>query len=284
MKVITVLSGKGGTGKTFFSCEFAKALGQEGENVLLFDADLGLSNVELTFGLDLPTTLSHVVRDGRELRDALFAFSDKVSLISGGSGCESLVGIDDGRVGGLLDEVLGLGCDHDRIIFDVGPGIGSIVKRVCERSDAFILVLSPEPTGLTDAYAMAKYLTAIKPDATIHFLVNKADNAAHGARVGKNFRTVVGQFLNLEAHYLGAVRHDGLVIRALHEGRLPTDVSERSKVAQDLAEVVWEFLNPGSLEEDDEEPTSWLDRLKNRFSGDEGEEEVDEEEDVQDAA
>lgn len=275
MKIVCFVSGKGGTGKTTLACNMAYGLADEGKKVLLFDADFGLSNVETVAGIDVPCTVGHIVRDDRPLSDAVTSTKAGFDVIAGGTGFESLVGISAEKSASLLDELGKIGADYDFVLVDAGPGIGSTVLACLAKADELIIVTTPDPTGLTDAYAVVKVANDRHAEMPICFVVNRAANEAHGEKVANGLKSVLGQFLSRDVRFLGSVRDDKTVDVALNNAKLVTIGQPKSGASQDIFDVTYAFLR--GEEAGASEELSILDRIKAVFGkGGSGESESDE--------
>lgn len=220
-RTIAVTSGKGGTGKTSVACSLAVTLAGmgEGRKVLLFDADFGLPNADVTMGVEVGCTLGHVVRERRELRDAVTATPWGVDLISGGSGWPELAGLGASGIGELLAGLSALGSGYDHVVVDTAPGVGARVQPLLEAADLNLLVVTPDATALMDGYAVLKCLWSARPGARAGLVVNQVDGEEQGRHVAKQLRTIVGQFLSQDLSHCGTVRRDGHVGKALRERR-----------------------------------------------------------------
>lgn len=263
MKIFTFLSGKGGTGKSMVAANAAFGLAEDGHKVLLFDSDFGLSNLETMTGVELSTTLAHLVRDDRALSDGVVSTRYGFDVIGGGSGSPEMVGLSDAATGRLFDQLVELGARYDYVIVDAGPGLGSAVLKGAEVATEVVLVTTPDATSLTDAYAVVRALGDLKPALPISMVVNRAANEAHGERVAKSLQSIFGQFLSKDVRFLGAVREDPTVGISLAEGRLVTQAHEKSGASQDLFDVATTLISEGEASGGEE--ISILDRIKRAF-------------------
>lgn len=263
MKTICFVSGKGGVGKTTLACNAAFGLADDGHKVLLLDANFGLSNVELLLGIDIPTTLAHIIRDKRELKDALVSQEYPFDFIAGGTGMSELFNLTHDQIKLLLDCAKALAKDYDYLLIDVGSGMGSQVQSVLETSDSAVLVTTPEVTSLTDTYSMVQMIHEKRPDIELTFVVNRVQNEAHGKKVSENLKTILGQFLNLEVAYLGAVRFDKTIETSVHGGQLATRFFEKSPASVDMFDFAYSLARGNVIEIHE---TSFLDQLKAKFS------------------
>lgn len=272
MRTIGFLSGKGGTGKTIVAANVAFGLADDGGSVLLFDADLGLSNIETVMGVELSTTLANVVREDKPVGDAVTETNYGFEVVAGGTGAEELLRLDPSIVDRLIEQTKDAARSRDYLIFDLAPGLDGTVMKFVEACDEVVVVCTPEATSLTDAYAVIKHLASARPQLKINLVVNMAANEAHGERVAKSLKSVLGQFLSIEVRYLGAVRRDKTVEFAVSVGRLVTDSQPKAGVSQDLFDIAY-ALN--GTKEEGQAPGSILAKIKSVF----GKKEVDLDED-----
>lgn len=263
MKTICFVSGKGGTGKTTIACNSAFALADEGKKVLLFDANFGLSNVELVLGVDVPTTIGHVVRDKRELKDALVSGIFPFDFIAGGTGMSELFALTSDAILKLLETTKELSPDYDYIIFDAGPGLGSTVNQVIQASDTVIVVTTPDVTSLTDTYAVVQQIHANNSSQEIMFVVNRVMNELHGSKVANSLKSILGQFLSFEVVFLGSVRFDKALELAVNSGQLVTKYDEKAPGSVDLFDIGYSIIRGGEVEIVE---STFLERLKSKFS------------------
>jgi flagellar biosynthesis protein FlhG len=172
---LAVLSGKGGVGKTVIAANLATSLAAGGSRVLVVDADVGMANIDVVLGLHPETTLRDVLDGVRSLDEALIHTPVGFDLLAGGSGSRdgsSLTAGARAQIETLLDSLAPL---YDFILFDLGAGIGDLVLFFANLADDVLLVVTPEPTSLTDAYATIKVLASRYGRTDVHLVVNRKD-------------------------------------------------------------------------------------------------------------
>ena len=218
-KVITVTSGKGGVGKSSISVNLAIQLSRMGKRVVIFDADFGLANIEIMLGLHPKFNLADMMYRGKSLNDIIMYGPENVGFISGGSGIQELANLSRDQVITLIQKLNELDDYADVIIVDTGAGISDTVLEFVAASEEVLLVATPEPTSITDAYALLKTLNkkaSYRPEKTV---VKMIANQVHGNRDAKELfeklGLVVSKFLDIEVEYLGSVPYDHNMQKAI---------------------------------------------------------------------
>ena len=236
-RVIAVASGKGGVGKTSVSVNLALALAQGGRRVVLFDADLGMANAEVVLGVRPVATLMEVVYGRRDITGVMTpAFG--LSLVSGGSGLAELANLNRLQRQRLLTEITGLSDHADVVIVDTGAGLSKTVLGFVAAAGEVIVVVTPEPTSLTDAYGLIKVLDRYRVHREVMVLANRVSGAREGQQVFRRLAAVAGRYLpNIELHPAGYVREDPQAGRAVRHQVPLVYFSPRSPAATDLATV-----------------------------------------------
>ena len=208
IRVISVASGKGGVGKSSISVNLAISLGKLGVRVLVVDADFGLANVDVMLGVTSKYDVSHFLRGEKTLHDIIQLGHEGVRFISGGSGVNDLLNMDEEQLSGLIAGIVNLDAPIDFIIVDTGAGIHENILQLIFASSETIIVTTPEPTAILDAYALVK--TIVKRDSShpIHVLINKCENMKEALRVQAGFIEVVGRHLGKNINPLGLLMYD----------------------------------------------------------------------------
>lgn len=218
-KVITVTSGKGGVGKTSLSVNLAIQLARMGKRVVIFDADFGLANIEIMLGLRPQYTLADLMYCGKEIGDIIMRGPENIGFISGGSGIRELSNVSRDQVFSLIQKLDDLDRQADVILIDTGAGISDTVLEFVAASEEVLLVATPEPTSVTDAYALMKVLdrrTAFRQDRSVVRLVaNQVREEWEATELFEKLGAVARKFLDMEVEYLGAVPYDKYMQRAV---------------------------------------------------------------------
>lgn len=241
-RVLNVASGKGGTGKTFFSVNFSIALASAGKRVMLIDADFGLSNVDVMLGTKPKYNLGHVLRGEVSLADAVSRGHGNIEYVSGGSGAETLLGMKRSDVELILDQTARLDSDYDFIIFDSGAGINDGVLKFINCCDESILMLNAEPTSVMDAFALMKCVASKTRRPPVHFVMNKAENMLEAVVMAKNFKNIVKKYLYYDMHYMGYITSDASAVKSIKR-QTPVMISEPdARCARDVASIASQYL------------------------------------------
>ena len=218
-KVITVTSGKGGVGKSSVSINLAIQLKKRGREVIIFDADFGLANIEVMFGAIPKYTLADLMLQGKEINEIICEGPEGVMFVSGGSGIAKLGDLDKEEVRRLVGKLSELDSLADVIIVDTGAGISSSVLEFVAASPEVILVATLEPTSITDSYALLKALSMFegfdKDSTKIMLLGNRTLSVNDGPNMYEKLSSVVEKFLKFKLEYLGCIPSDEFVVKAI---------------------------------------------------------------------
>jgi len=207
-RVLAVTSGKGGVGKTGTSVNLAIALAMRKKEVVVLDADLGLANVEVLLGLNSLYNLQHVIHGERSMLEVLVEGPGGIKIIPGSSGIAKLADLGPNARQRIIDGLQGLQEHADFIIVDTMAGISQNAAGFAAAADEILLVVTPEPSSIVDAYAMIKTIRMMRPDAVFRLIVNMATNDQQGRAVAGKLITVSQQYLGHKLHYLGYVPRD----------------------------------------------------------------------------
>ncbi|HZZ41631.1 MAG TPA: MinD/ParA family protein [Tepidisphaeraceae bacterium] len=214
--VIAITSGKGGVGKSNVAVNLAIRLSAAGKRVILLDADLGLANADVLCNVTLPWNLFHVINRQRELKDVLYDAPGGFRLIGGASGLAKMADLSELDRQRLIDSLADLERQADVILIDTGAGISTNVLSFARAVDHVLVVTTPEPTAITDAYAVVKVLGRDGRDRRVSLLVNQATSAAEARAVYERIAKVAKQFLGIsvmDAGYLPADEQVQLAVR-----------------------------------------------------------------------
>lgn len=214
-KVITVCSGKGGVGKSNFSLNFALSLIQQNKKVIIFDVDLGLANIDVLMGLTPKKNMLTMLEHNLSIWDIIEKGPEGLQLVAGGSGFKHLFHSDQSKLDKLFQELGRLQGQIDYIILDTGAGLSNESLRFILAADDVIVVTTPEPTSITDAYAVLKMTFLQNPDINIQLVINRCSTLSEGQATGEKLNMVSKQFLKKDVRVLGYIPDDPNVMKAV---------------------------------------------------------------------
>ncbi|HKM43539.1 MAG TPA: MinD/ParA family protein [Limnochordia bacterium] len=232
-RIIAVTSGKGGVGKTNIAANLALALCQMEYRVVLIDVDLGLANVDIVLGITPPLNLGHVFRGEKTLQDVMVEGPLGLRILSGGSGVTDLANLNGWRLEVFIRSLEELNGEFDFIILDTGAGIHRNVLSFVLAATEILVITTPEPTAITDAYGLLKVVHQQRPEANVRLVVNMAKSASEAELVADKLNSVLREYVEWEADYIGYVLQESQVARAVSEQQpvllaFPTAMSSRS--------------------------------------------------------
>ena len=254
LRSLAVLSGKGGVGKSNISVNLSLAMAGRGKRIVLLDADLGMANVDLLCGLSPKFNLAHVIRGEKEVLDILLPLGENLSVLPGGPGVRELADLGEDALLSLIDSMSVLEGMADMLIIDTGAGIHRNSISFGTASDAVLLVTTPEPTSIRDAYGVLKALAfaaAGKADVTV--VVNMAASPEEGEDVADRIRSAASQFLGISPSFGGTVLRDESVPLAVRKRTPLLTAYPDSGASQSLRAVADRMLG---LEDAREAPSS----------------------------
>jgi len=237
LRVIATTSGKGGVGKTTVACNLAALAARQGHKVLMVDADLGLANVEIVLGVKPRYTLADVLEKDMAMNDVLSRGPEGIRILSAGNGLQHLTQLTEQQKMRLIAAFDPLADAFDTMIVDTGSGIGDNVLFFASAAQEVLLVISAEPTSLTDAYATVKVLSQQAGVRSFHVLVNPAANEVAARDVFQKLTGVTRRFLSASVSYLGFVPYDEHVHRAVMAQRPLVDVFPSAPASRALEHI-----------------------------------------------
>ncbi|WP_024821733.1 MinD/ParA family protein [Aminobacterium mobile] len=213
---LAIVSGKGGVGKSSFSVNISLALSDLGASVILMDADMGMANIDLLLGLAPRYSLAHVVRGSRDFDEVMIDVDARVAIIPGGSGMQEMADADEDTFLRLFEKLTSLEKKADFLIIDTGAGIHKDVLTFALASDSVMVVTTPEPPSIRDAYGLMKVLALeSKSKADVHLVVNMAHGKREADETAERIRKVAHRFLSLDVTYDGFIPADDKVRQAI---------------------------------------------------------------------
>lgn len=246
-RVITVTSGKGGVGKTSLSVNLAIQLQRLGKKVVIMDADFGLANIEIMLGIRPKYNLADLMFRGKSIHDIITYGPEGIGFISGGSGINEMANLTRDQVFQLIQKMNDLDQLADYIIVDTGAGIGDSVLEFVAASSEVLLVATPEPTSITDAYALLKSLnrnSSYKPGKTVvKMIANQVRDRKDADELFDKLGGVVNKFLNIDIEYMGAVPYDSNMQKAVMRQQPISMASPNSVAAKSVEQMARKLEN-----------------------------------------
>lgn len=231
IRVISVTSGKGGVGKSNVVSNLAIAMSAQGKKVLIIDADLGLGNLDVLLGLSPTYNLNHVFNGEKSLSEILIDGPAGIKIIPAGSGVQEFTSLGQHEKLKLLDELDMLEEQFDVLIVDTEAGISENVTYFTVAAQEIIVVVTPEPTSITDVYALIKLLATRYSEHHFKVLVNMAKDSEDALEVFRKLANVAGRFLDISLDYLGCVVKDDKVVEAVKRQKAVSELFPDSEAA-----------------------------------------------------
>ena len=243
VRVIAVTSGKGGVGKTNIVTNLAIALARMGKKVLVMDADLSLANIDILLGLTPEYHIGHVLYGERTLNEILITGPAGITILPASSGQEDLTAIDDTQKLNLLEQMDALDQDFEVVLIDTAAGIGNNVLYFNQAAQERLVVVTPEPTSLTDAYALIKVLSQHK-EKYFRLLVNQVGEEKEAKDVFRKLAAVADQFLSdVSLDYLGYIPSDDRIRDSVRLQKAAVDAFPDSPASKQLVSLAGSIIN-----------------------------------------
>ncbi|RLQ95726.1 MinD/ParA family protein [Falsibacillus albus] len=265
-KTSAIVSGKGGVGKSNISVNFSLSLASKGYKVLLIDFDIGMANIHLLLGTAAEKSIVDYLEDKNlAINDVIVPVSTNLSYIAGGNGLSQIFEMSEDYISRLLFGLEALESDFDYILFDMGAGATSVSLHFLLSVDDIIVISTPEPTSITDAYSMIKFITLKDPNSTRKFSVicNRAESESEGKETMQRLKTASNKFLNIEISALGMLPEDPHVKKSVLKQQPFSLGFPKAPVSLSLETVVRNFLSEEDSRVMTMTKTSFLSRLRN---------------------
>lgn len=238
-RIITVASGKGGVGKTNVSVNMALAYARLGKKVIVMDADLGLANVNVMLNMIPKYNLYHVIRKQKTMKDILLDTEYGIQIVAGASGFSKIANLSEDERQNFIQELYTLS-NADIIIIDTSAGVSNNVLSFVAAADDAVIVTTPEPTAITDAYGIIKIIATEIDNLNmgLKLVVNRVKTVAEAKKVADRMINIAGQFLNLKVDYLGFIYDDPAVPQAVLRQRPFMVLDPKSKASLCVQHIV----------------------------------------------
>lgn len=243
-RTLAILSGKGGVGKSNVSIGLACSFADKGKQVVLLDADLGMANLDILCGVNAKYNLSHLVEGSRSLNEILFPLEKHILLLPGGVGLRDMADLDDDSLSRVFEALSELEHLSDLLILDVGAGIHKGVRSFAQAADMTLLVTTPEPTSIRDAYGVIKSLGGAQGGAggDLMLIVNMANSPKEAQDVAERIRMASMQFLGSAPSYLGYILRDSNIERAVRMRKIFYRLTPSSSAANCIKKITDELI------------------------------------------
>lgn len=246
-RVVAITSGKGGVGKTNIAANLAYLLALEGKRTLLLDADAGLANVDVILGITPLYNLCHVLKGEKGIEETIVSGPGGMMILPAASGMHEMADLSRGQKLTLLELLNGFEEHLDIMVIDTAAGIAGNVMYFNMCADESIVVVSPEPTSLTDAYALIKVLYQRQAIQRFMILVNMVRDQREAQAVHRRLSNAVDHFLNITIDYLGCIPSDKNVQRAVKEQRLIVERFPESPASRHIIGIAEKLLQEDAV-------------------------------------
>ncbi len=242
IKTIAITSGKGGVGKTNLVAGLAIAMRRLGRKVLVFDADLGLSNIDVLLHLAPRYNIQHLLSGEKGLEEIIIEGPLGIKILPASSGIQELTSLDEFQRLKIMESFETYDGEMDVLIIDTAAGISENVAFFCTSSEEIVVITSPEPTAITDAYALIKVLFTRYQEKDFKIVVNSVRDPEEGFEIFKRLSLASERFLHISLSYLGSIPYDEAVRKAVMAQRSFVDLYPNSPASRSIIEMAERLL------------------------------------------
>lgn len=235
--VYSITSGKGGVGKTAVVANLAFVLASMGKRVLILDADLGLANIDVVFGLSPVYNLNHFFAGEQTLNDVLIDGPEGIQILPAGSGVQNFTRLDGQQKMRLLDGLDSMQNHFDYVLIDTEAGISENVTYFNTAAQEILVVTTPEPTAITDAYALMKLLSTQYHEKNFNLIVNQIHNEDDALDVYRKLTIVANRYLDISIDFLGSIPEDKLMQDAVRKQKVISELFPSSKITDSFQQL-----------------------------------------------
>lgn len=242
-RIIAVSSGKGGVGKTNFVTNIALIFRGMQKRVLLMDADIGLSNIDIMFGVAPKYNIKHLLTGERNIKDIIFKSEQGIDIIPASSGIRELTQLTFEQKIKIIQELESLDENYDIFLIDTGAGISDNVTFFCSAAHDNIIIVTSEPTSIADAYALIKVLYKEYGEKNFRIVINNIKNHKEARETFRKISLVTERFLSLSLDYLGFLPYDEKIKDAIVSQKPYVNLFPTSDFSKKLSDIAKEILN-----------------------------------------
>ncbi|WP_144509239.1 MinD/ParA family protein [Bacillus sp. FJAT-22090] len=264
---IAVVSGKGGVGKSNFSMNFTTTLSGLGKKVVLIDMDIGMGNIHILLGKTVPTNLKDYLVGEKSIEEVMFEGPNNLRYISGGSGLSGVMEWNEKMFERLVQAFEYLQRNYDYIVFDMGAGATRQTLDLLVSVDEIIVITTAEPTSITDAYSMMKFIHFKDPDKNYFLLCNRAFSEEEGEDTTSRLQLAMSKFLSKEIIVLGSLPEDPVVRKSVKEQVPFSILYPNAAITKKLKHIVSRFADFEMEDQAIPKQSKFISRLKKLFSG-----------------
>lgn len=264
-KAIAVISGKGGVGKSNFSLNFSLSLSKQGASVLLFDMDIGMGNIDILMGLSPRYSIVDMLSNQYPIDRIIEKGPANLSFVAGGTGLAEIFELDRFKFAFFINQLEAVSKRYDYLIFDMGAGVTNDSLRFILSAQEIVVITTPEPTSITDAYAAIKYVSMREQNLTYRILVNRASSEKEGKSTQDRLVYAVKHFLNKTIHPLGILPDDRSLQKAvIHQAPFLID-QPHSKVSKAMERIAADYMKSDHVQQPIHNGNHFISKLKRYF-------------------
>lgn len=265
-RTIAITSGKGGVGKTNFTINLAISLSNLGYSVVVIDADIGLANIDVLLGVVPKETISSVLNKDKKIVDVMSDGPNNIKIIAGGSGLYDIFQLNNERLDYLKNQLIELENLFDFVLIDTGAGISEVVMSFVSAADEVILITTPEPTSLTDVYALIKALRIKGCNNKLQLVINRVDNENEAFGVFEKINIASNKFLNTKIENLGYILNSKLVVEAVKSQSPFINLYPNSSISRNINSIAVKVSGTTTVNEDNSSFSNFLGKFKRILS------------------
>jgi flagellar biosynthesis protein FlhG len=247
-RMIAITSGKGGVGKTNIVANLGYALSKLGKSTLILDADLGLGNLDVLLGVTSKYNLSHVITGKKKMKEIIIDGPGDMKIIPAASGIQELTQLSPQQKIKIINELNVLSNSNDILLIDTAAGISSNVTYFNTRAHEIIVVVSPDPTSITDAYALMKVLSVKYSEKHFNLVVNLAGNIQEANEIYRQLKLVTDRFLDIGLNLLGYVLFDEKVTKCVRRQKIISEQFPETRASRCIAALARKICDMSPLQ------------------------------------